>query len=103
MENWIKAVAMDDVKSEAQLFVFNGKRIALFKLEDGIFALNDECSHANASLSEGWVEDDQVECPMHGARFDIRTGKNLRFPAVTPVHSYPVKVEDGFVFINIEE
>ncbi|MFZ5518189.1 MAG: non-heme iron oxygenase ferredoxin subunit [Candidatus Zhuqueibacterota bacterium] len=102
MENWIKAMPVENLKSGSQLFVHNGKRIALFKLDDGIFAIDDECSHANASLSEGWIEEGQVECPQHGARFDIRTGKNLRFPAVTPVAAYPTKIVDGFVFVSFE-
>ncbi len=82
----------------------DGEVIAVFNLEDGFYAINDECSHDEASLSDGEiVEKCQVECPLHGAKFDIKTGENLSFPAVVPVQAYPTKVEGGDVYVQVED
>jgi nitrite reductase/ring-hydroxylating ferredoxin subunit len=102
MAKWIKAYEEKDFSGQVKLFVHEGRCIALFKLGDGIYAIDDECSYAQASLSEGTVDDDQIECPQHGAWFDIRSGKNLSFPAVTPVRVYLVKVEDGTIYLSLE-
>jgi nitrite reductase/ring-hydroxylating ferredoxin subunit len=101
MSAWVKVAAVADINDHAYTVVHNSRRIALFRLDDGIYAMDDQCSHAQGSLSAGEVYGDQVECPQHGALFNIKTGKNLSFPAVTPVKSYLVKVENGDVFIDI--
>jgi nitrite reductase/ring-hydroxylating ferredoxin subunit len=78
----------------------DGHPLALFHLEDGLHALDDICSHEFSRLSEGEVWDDQVYCPKHGSRFDIRSGAVEGLPAIKPVGSYPVKVEDGKVYVQ---
>lgn len=104
MPRWIEAAKEDDFTEPVVVIEYDGILIAVFKLEDGYYAINDECSHDEASLSEGEVlEKCQVECPMHGARFDIKTGKDLSLPAVVPVKSYPTKVVNGTVFIEVDE
>ncbi len=103
MAKWVKLESIDDFQDKVKVFVINDNPIAVFKLEDGYYAIDNTCSHAEASLSEGEIEDGKIECPLHGALFDIRTGKNLSFPAVTPVKAYPVKVENGYLFIQLEE
>jgi 3-phenylpropionate/trans-cinnamate dioxygenase ferredoxin subunit len=70
--------------------------------DDGIYAIDNICTHDDGSLDGGEFFDHCVECPRHGARFDVRTGAVLRMPAVTPVQSYPVKVVDNSVFIAVE-
>ncbi|MBN2009745.1 non-heme iron oxygenase ferredoxin subunit [candidate division KSB1 bacterium] len=102
MAIWKKVASENEFDEHTRVVMDNGTGIALFKLDDGIYAINDQCSHAQGSLSEGDVYDGQVECPQHGAMFDIRTGKNLSFPAVTPVKSYPVKVENGDVYVELD-
>ena len=74
--------------------------VALYHVDGEIYATSDVCSHATASLSRGSLHGCVVECPLHGATFDIRNGRNLTFPAVVPIKSYPVKVEGGEVFIE---
>ncbi|HEY5822296.1 MAG TPA: bifunctional 3-phenylpropionate/cinnamic acid dioxygenase ferredoxin subunit, partial [Propionibacteriaceae bacterium] len=75
--------------------------IAVFCTDDGeLFAIDDTCTHQDASLSEGWLEDCMIECPLHAASFDLRTGKPTGPPAKRPVRTYPVLVEDGVVYVD---
>lgn len=68
--------------------------ISVFHAEDGEFyALDDRCTHGAASLSEGWVEDDQIECPLHGAAFCLRTGAALTLPATVNTNTHRVEVD----------
>lgn len=75
--------------------------VALFKLEDGVFATHGVCTHAFALLSKGFMEGDTIECPLHEGRFDIRTGKCLARPPVRDLRTYPVKIENGKVFVQL--
>ena len=76
-------------------------QIGLFKLPDGYYAVSAWCSHQKATMIHGDVADHALECPLHGARFDLRTGRNLCLPAVRPVPRYDVKVEDGRIYIRL--
>ena len=67
--------------------------VAIFHLEDGYFAIEDVCTHDSGPVAEGELCDGIIECPRHGARFDVRTGAVRRFPAMGPVASYAVRVE----------
>jgi 3-phenylpropionate/trans-cinnamate dioxygenase ferredoxin subunit len=80
----------------------NGRRIAVFRVGDEVFAIGDRCSHAEASLAEGEVFDGAVECPRHGSEFDLVTGKPGSFPATKPVEVFTAVVDDGDVFLDIE-
>ncbi len=80
-----------------------GREVAVFRVEDDFYALGDRCSHAEASLAEGEVFDCEVECPLHGAGFDLRTGEHLSLPATRPVPVYRVLVDAGRVLIGLEE
>ena len=78
-------------------------RVAMFRIGDDVFAIGDRCSHAEASLSEGEVWDGSVECPRHGSEFDLKTGVPSSLPATTPVPTYGVSVEDGTVYLTLED
>jgi len=78
-------------------------RIAMFRVGESVYALGDRCSHAEASLAEGEVFDDEVECPRHGAAFALTTGEALTLPATQAVATYGVEVDDGIVYLKIEE
>jgi len=78
-----------------------GKRVALFNVDGEIYATDDTCSHAEASLSEGELIGDVVVCPRHGARFNVKTGQALSLPAWAPIATYPVKVEDGEIKVAL--
>jgi nitrite reductase/ring-hydroxylating ferredoxin subunit len=103
MDSWIKIMSQNDFTVDKKLVIVNRKQIALFRTAEGIFALDNTCSHAQGALSEGMVDGFTVQCPEHGARFDIRNGKNLSFPAVVPVKSYPAKIEHGNIFLQLTE
>jgi 3-phenylpropionate/trans-cinnamate dioxygenase ferredoxin component len=97
----IRLCRADEVPlNESRRFEVNGKRIALFHLPLGFFAIDDTCSHAESSLSEGFIEDATVECPEHGAVFDITTGEPQTLPATKPVNVYRVVVEGDEVFVE---
>jgi 3-phenylpropionate/trans-cinnamate dioxygenase ferredoxin subunit len=68
-----------------------------------VYALNDVCTHEEYALSEGWVEDRQIECALHGSRFDLKTGDPDVPPAVVPVRTYPVRVEGDDVLVDLPE
>jgi 3-phenylpropionate/trans-cinnamate dioxygenase ferredoxin subunit len=69
------------------------QEIAVFNLAGAYHAMDDVCTHDGGPLAEGVIEDHVIECPRHGARFDIRTGAVLSMPATQPVTTYPVRVE----------
>jgi 3-phenylpropionate/trans-cinnamate dioxygenase ferredoxin subunit len=81
----------------------DGIAVAVFRLEQGLFAISNRCSHAEASLCEGDVFEGEVECPLHGAAFDIATGKALTLPATRPVATYLTEVRDGNVFVSVPD
>src|SRR5688500_2620313 len=79
-----------------------GVPIALFHTDDDeFFALDDTCTHQDASLADGWVEGCEVECPLHASRFDLRTGQVDAPPAKKPVRAHRVVVEDGHIFVEL--
>ncbi len=90
-------------ESKGVRFDVGEHRVAVFRIGDEVYAIGDRCSHAEASLSEGEVYDCIVECPRHGSEFDLRTGDALSLPATKPVPIYPISVEDGYVFLKLEE
>jgi 3-phenylpropionate/trans-cinnamate dioxygenase ferredoxin component len=96
----------DIPEGEARRFVVDGVRVAVANLGEGrLHAVDDVCSHAEASLSEGEVDvdDETIECPRHGSVFDLLTGRPRSLPATSPVRSYPVKVEGDTILIELEE
>lgn len=102
-ENWVEAAAFADIpEDEGKLVRLNGRAIALFRQGEQVFALDDVCPHSkSASLSQGYVEDGQVECPLHQACFDLRSGKVLSPPAEEDVQTFPVRIEGGVVFVGL--
>ena len=84
--------------------VIGGTPIAIFQVRDEYYAIGDTCTHEEFSLSDGDMADDYtVECALHGAQFDIRTGAVRSMPATIPTESYPVWVEDGKLKLEIAD
>ena len=97
----VRLCRADDVPlNEARRFEVNGRPIALFHLPAGFFAIGDTCSHEESSLSQGFNDEDMVECPKHGAQFEIKTGHNRSLPATRPVAAYRVVVDADDVYLE---
>jgi nitrite reductase/ring-hydroxylating ferredoxin subunit len=73
---------------------------AVFRLEGEYFVIDDRCSHGPGSLSQGYVEGGEIECPFHQGRFDIRTGCAVGTPCTEPVRTWPVRIIDGMVTVD---
>lgn len=87
----------------AEVFDVEDRKIAVFHIDDAYYAIDDICTHDGGPLADGEVEGEQVICPRHGARFSIKTGAALSFPAITPVESYPVRVDGEELFIGLPD
>ena len=74
--------------------------LAVFNVDGAFHVTDDTCTHGDASLADGWVEGDQVECPFHQGKFCVRTGEATAFPAEAPIRVFRSKVEDGRVLIE---
>lgn len=81
----------------------DGREIAVYNLEGRFFATDNVCTHEHAVLSDGWVIDDVIECPLHQGRFHIPTGRPKGAPVHIPLRTYPVKLEGGMVMVEIDE
>jgi len=93
-----------EIENGSRLFIeVDGQAIVVFNIAGELFAIADLCSHDNGPLGEGDVEEYQVVCPRHGARFDIRTGKALSLPAVVDIPTYPVRVNQGKIELGFPE
>ena len=103
MAEWHRVAAAGDVDDdEVKQVVVGGHPIGLYKVGGEFFAVDDVCTHAFAVLSEGYLEEHTIECPLHQGCFDIRTGKALNAPVTVDITSYPVKVEGDDVLVEFE-
>ena len=101
---WHDVAARDALADEEVIGVSAaGVPIALFRLGDSYHALHDLCTHGQARLSDGYVEDGCVECPLHQGKIDIRDGAPRSAPITIPVRSYPVRVVDDRIEILVAE
>jgi len=95
------AAVAELVENQATRVVLDGVAIAVVKDSAGaVHAIGDTCTHGEISLSEGFVEDETLECWAHGSQFSLVTGKPLNLPAYEPVPVFPVEIIDGDVFID---
>ncbi len=74
--------------------------IAVFNVDGDFYAIDDTCTHQDASLADGWLEGCAIECPLHASCFDLRTGKVSGPPAKTPVRTHRVVVADGMIYVQ---
>lgn len=75
--------------------------VAVFNVDGTFYAIDDTCTHQDASLADGWLEDCQVECPLHASCFDVRTGQVSGPPARRPVRTHRVIVADGTIYVEV--
>lgn len=101
MTDWIEVAKADDIAPGGfQAVELNGSMIVLFNLAGEFYALEDVCTHDGGTLSDGALQEHEVVCPRHGARFDIRSGAVTAPPAYEPVHSFPVRVAHGRILLR---
>jgi naphthalene 1,2-dioxygenase system ferredoxin subunit len=100
---WIRAASRSDLAPGDILGIdVAGHSIALYDVDGSIFATDNICTHAYARLSDGWLDGELIECPLHAARFDVRTGKVLDPPATEDLKTFPVRVVDGEIQIKLD-
>lgn len=99
----VRVASVDEVPVESLKPVMaDGEEICLAHAEDGSFyAIGDVCTHENFLLSQGELFGLDVECPQHGSRFNLQTGRVTGLPAVMPAKTFPVTVEDGDVYVEV--
>ena len=99
---WIYAAELADVQRlEVMPVSTDGHDLALYSVDGHVHCTANQCTHGNAFLSEGFLIDGEIECPLHQGRFDVKTGAPTCEPACDPVRVYPVKIEDGRVFVEL--
>lgn len=98
---WIQIADESEIApGEALRVEIDGVPVAIWNVDGEFYATADTCTHEEASLSEGDLWGEVVECALHGAQFDVRTGEVLSLPALFPLATYPVKVEHGLIYIE---
>ena len=103
---WLRVCPVEDLPPLcARTFDAGGVSVALARSGDTVFALENRCSHDDGPLGEGRLAAGgaEIECPRHGARFDLATGRPSRMPAVSPIERFPAKVEGGGVWVDVRE
>ena len=105
--DWVEVARATDIPAgHAARVEIDGVPVAIFNCDGEFYAIDDTCSHAEASLSEGDLDCDRcvIECPLHGSSFDLRNGDPLTLPAVEPVHVHRVEVgDDGILRVALSE
>lgn len=97
----IRACAVSELPEGEALRLEGPMPVSIFHAEGEYYALDDTCTHQDASLADGWIEGCFVECPLHAAQFDLRTGVPNCLPAKNAVRTYPVVVADGMIYVDI--
>jgi naphthalene 1,2-dioxygenase system ferredoxin subunit len=101
---WLPTIATTTLDEEGVLAAFaGGVRLALYGVEGAYYATSILCTHGNASLAGGYLEDHSIECPLHQGKFDVRTGAATGPPCTVPLRTFPTSVRDGIVFVEIDE
>ncbi len=103
MAEFVKVATTSDIEpGTVKVYEAGGKQIAICNVDGTFYAIDDVCTHDGGSLDQGELEGDQIECPRHGALFDVKTGKALTLPAVMPVQSYPVQVDGNDIKVEVD-
>jgi 3-phenylpropionate/trans-cinnamate dioxygenase ferredoxin component len=102
--SFVRVCALSSLAEESAMHVdVDGVEVCLARTQGEVFAIKNECSHAEIPLSEGDIEDGTVECWLHGSRFDLRSGKPTGLPATEAVPVYPVRIDGDDVFVAVKE
>ncbi len=102
MGEFVKVAKVADIPTgEALQVEAGGQSLALIRVGEDVFCVHDICTHEHAHLSEGFCEGFEIECPLHGSIFDVRTGAVKSLPATEDVKTYNLKVENGDVYVEV--
>ncbi|MBL0094352.1 MAG: non-heme iron oxygenase ferredoxin subunit [Piscinibacter sp.] len=101
--NWVDAMSADDLPADDVMgLALAGRDLALYTVGSEVYATDNICTHGHARLCDGFLEGHEIECPLHQGRFDMRNGKPICEPVTEALRSYPVKVEGGRVYVQID-
>jgi 3-phenylpropionate/trans-cinnamate dioxygenase ferredoxin subunit len=100
----VKVCRKDEIPENGmRRFLVEGEPVLLARIDGDYFAISDTCSHAEARLSEGILTDHTVQCPNHGATFDVRTGEARSLPAIAPVERFDLVLEGDELYLELED
>ena len=101
VSSWIDVVTEDELpQGEVHVVDLEGIEVAVFNIAGQYYAIEDVCTHDGSEISTGCLYDHVIECPRHGARFDVRTGEVLEPPAYEPVQTFAVRIENGMIQVG---
>ncbi len=102
-DSWHRIAAVSQLRDDEPYPAMLGERpIALYRLDGEVYAIDDVCTHEFARLSQGFIEDRAIECPLHQAKFDIATGKCLAAPATVDLNRYAVRIDGDEIYVSTE-
>lgn len=101
---WTKIATTDQLEDDDEILPVSvaQAQLALYRSDGEFFVSDNVCTHAYALLSDGFLEDGCIECPLHQARFDIRTGRAMCAPATSDIRVYPVRVDNGDILVDLD-
>ncbi|MFJ3315916.1 non-heme iron oxygenase ferredoxin subunit [Herbaspirillum huttiense] len=101
-DQWVQAVSVEAIPEEEVIGVdVGGKEIALYRVDGQVYATDNICTHGHARLCDGFLEGHEIECPLHQGKFDIRDGRAMCAPLTVDVRTYPIRIEEGKVFVAL--
>jgi len=101
--SWINAAALEELPKDDVIGIeVDGRDVAVYTVEDAVYATDNVCSHGHARLCDGFLDGHEIECPLHQGKFDVRDGKPLCAPLTEGIRIYPVKVEAGRVYLKLD-
>jgi naphthalene 1,2-dioxygenase system ferredoxin subunit len=101
--NWVDALASDELPQDDVVGVeLAGRDIAIYTVGEEIYATDNICTHGHARLCDGFLEGHEIECPLHQGKYDVRSGEPTCPPVTEAIRSYPVKIEDGRVWLAVD-
>jgi len=102
-DNWLDALGKDELPTDDVMgLTVAGRDIALYTVGEEVFATDNICSHGHARLCDGFLDGHEIECPLHQGKFDVRDGRPTCEPATLAVRCYPVRIEGGRVYLQVD-
>ena len=103
MASWVNGGRAEDLgPGKVRVVIGPRQRLAVCNVDNTYYCIDDVCTHDGASFDSGELDGNEIECPRHGARFDVTTGRATCLPAIVPVKVYPVQIENGEIRIQVD-